>query len=109
MSEETKGPTTAATTGVAQSGPDDREPSPEQQAELRAAYEAKVAAGKALYADVLIKTLGELRWVMRERPADESESSTQGSRKLGHMEPSSCRGGSMLAKCSILVHERCGM
>lgn len=47
--------------------PDDAEPSPERQAELRAAYAANVAAGKAPYADVRILTRGELLWVMRER------------------------------------------
>jgi Pentapeptide repeats (8 copies) len=46
--------------------PDDSEPTPERQAELRAAYEANVAAGKAPYDGVRIPTLGELRWVMQE-------------------------------------------
>jgi uncharacterized protein YjbI with pentapeptide repeats len=46
--------------------PDDREPSPERQAELRAAYEANVTAGKAPYAGVRIRTRGELRWIMQE-------------------------------------------
>jgi len=47
--------------------PDDSEPTPERQAELRAAYEANVAAGKAPYEGVPIFTRGELSWVMRER------------------------------------------
>ncbi|HEX8035384.1 MAG TPA: pentapeptide repeat-containing protein [Ktedonobacterales bacterium] len=47
--------------------PDDSEPTPERQAELQAAYEANVAAGKAPYAGVEIRTRGELRWVMQER------------------------------------------
>src|SRR5690348_8682548 len=47
--------------------PDDSEPSPERQAELRAAYGANVAAGKAPYENVDIRTLRELSWVMRER------------------------------------------
>jgi hypothetical protein len=47
--------------------PDDSEPSPERQAELRAAYEANVTAGKAPYAGVPIRTHGELNWVGRER------------------------------------------
>jgi hypothetical protein len=47
--------------------PDDSEPSPERQAELRADHEANVAAGKAPYADVRIGTLGELLWVVQER------------------------------------------
>jgi hypothetical protein len=47
--------------------PDDSEPSPERQAELRAAYEANVAAGKAPYEDVEFYRLDELQWVIRER------------------------------------------
>jgi hypothetical protein len=47
--------------------PDDSGPTPERQAELRAAYEANMAAGKAPYTDVRISTRGELRWVMEER------------------------------------------
>jgi uncharacterized protein YjbI with pentapeptide repeats len=46
---------------------DDSEPWPGRQAELRAAYDANVAAGKAPYEGVLIRTRGELSWVMRER------------------------------------------
>jgi Pentapeptide repeats (8 copies) len=47
--------------------PDDSEPTPERQAELRAAYEANIAAGKASYELVPISTRGELLWVMRQR------------------------------------------
>ncbi|HEX8033920.1 MAG TPA: pentapeptide repeat-containing protein, partial [Ktedonobacterales bacterium] len=47
--------------------PDDAEPSAERQTELRAAYAANVAAGKPPYADVHIRTRGELLWVLRER------------------------------------------
>jgi uncharacterized protein YjbI with pentapeptide repeats len=47
--------------------PDDSEPTPERQAELRAAYDANVAAGKAPYEGVRIRTLDELSWIMRER------------------------------------------
>jgi uncharacterized protein YjbI with pentapeptide repeats len=50
-----------------QNAPDDSEPSPERQAELRAAYEANVEAGKAPYDAVAIRTRGELHWVMHER------------------------------------------
>jgi uncharacterized protein YjbI with pentapeptide repeats len=50
-----------------QTEPDDREPTPERQAELREAYEANVAAGKAPYAEVWIGTRGELQWIMQER------------------------------------------
>jgi len=65
MSEQSQ----TATTATADQGsrPDDSEPTPERQAELRAAYEANVAAGKAPYAGEEIRTRGELRWVMRER------------------------------------------
>lgn len=47
--------------------PDDGEPSPEREAELRAAYEANAKAGKPPYDGVAIRTRGELSWVMRER------------------------------------------
>jgi hypothetical protein len=47
--------------------PDDSEPSPERQTELRAAYDKNVAAGKAPYEGVRVRTRGELQWVMRER------------------------------------------
>jgi hypothetical protein len=40
--------------------PDDSEPTPERQAELRAAYEKNVAEGKASYEGVAIRTRGEL-------------------------------------------------
>jgi hypothetical protein len=65
MSEQR--PTTTSTKTADQNEPDDSEPTPERQAELRAAYEANVAAGRAPYADVSIYTRGELRWVLRER------------------------------------------
>ena len=47
--------------------PDDSEPTPERQAELRAAYDANVASGKAPYEGVELRTRGELTWVMSER------------------------------------------
>ncbi|HEY1391653.1 MAG TPA: pentapeptide repeat-containing protein [Ktedonobacterales bacterium] len=47
--------------------PDDTEPTPERQAELRQAYMANVVAGKAPYEGVAIFTRGEVRWVMQER------------------------------------------
>jgi Pentapeptide repeats (8 copies) len=47
--------------------PDDREPTPEQQAELRAAYAANEAKGKPPYWHVEIRTRGELRWILKER------------------------------------------
>jgi len=45
----------------------DREPTPARQAELRAAYEANVAAGKSPYDGVAMRALGEVLWIMRER------------------------------------------
>jgi hypothetical protein len=67
MSEQQSQSDRPATTDTKQKGPDDREPTRERQAELRAAYEANVAAGKAPYAGVRIRTRGELTWIMQER------------------------------------------
>lgn len=47
--------------------PDDSEPSPERQAQLRAQYGENVSAGRAPYSEVPIFTRGELRWILRER------------------------------------------
>jgi hypothetical protein len=47
--------------------PDDSEPSPERQAELRKVYEANVAVGKPPYAGVVIGSRGELKWILGER------------------------------------------
>jgi uncharacterized protein YjbI with pentapeptide repeats len=66
MSEQQTTPTATATTAN-RSGPDTSEPTPERQANLRAAYEANVAAGKPPYQGVPIRTLGELQWILRER------------------------------------------
>jgi hypothetical protein len=43
------------------------EPDAERQAELRAAYESNVAAGRPPYQHVRILTLGALHWILRER------------------------------------------
>jgi uncharacterized protein YjbI with pentapeptide repeats len=67
MSDELNPRTTTTATETEQQGPDDREPTPERQSELEAAYEANVAAGKAPYEGVEIRTRGELQWVRRER------------------------------------------
>jgi hypothetical protein len=67
MSDEPKTTTTTIATEASQTGPDDTEPTAERQAELRAAYDANVVAGKAPYAGVPIRTRGELSWVMLER------------------------------------------
>jgi uncharacterized protein YjbI with pentapeptide repeats len=48
-------------------GPDDSEPTPERQAELQAAYDKNMAAGRAPYEDVHIRTQSELQWVLRVR------------------------------------------
>lgn len=61
MSDEVHRPTTGDTNSQE---PNDSEPSPERQAELRAAYEANVAAGKAPYGGVSIGTRQELSWVL---------------------------------------------
>jgi uncharacterized protein YjbI with pentapeptide repeats len=65
MSEPTASTTTA--TSTQHDGLDDSEPAPERQAELRSAYEGNGKAGRAPYAGVRFRTLGELNWVLRER------------------------------------------
>ncbi len=47
--------------------PDDSEPTPERQAELRKVYEVNVAVGKPPYAGVVIGSRGELDWIIRVR------------------------------------------
>jgi hypothetical protein len=47
--------------------PDDTAPTPERQAELRAAYEANVAAGRPPYANVRLRSRGEVRWILQDR------------------------------------------
>jgi hypothetical protein len=47
--------------------PGDGEPTPRRQEALRTAYEANTAIGRAPYAGVKIRTLGELQWILRER------------------------------------------
>ena len=65
MNERQTNKTTKAASS--RGGPDDSEPSLVRQAELRAAYEANVASGKAPYEGVAIRTLGELHWILDER------------------------------------------
>jgi hypothetical protein len=55
------------TTTAAIRGRDTSEPDAARQAELRAAYDANVAASKPPYETVPIRTLGELQWNLRER------------------------------------------
>lgn len=59
--------TTTTATNTKSTEPDTSEPTPERQAELRAAYDANVAAGKPPYEGVVVDTLGELKWIIRER------------------------------------------
>lgn len=65
MSEEQNQTVTSA--GADQNEPDDSEPTPKLQAELRAAYEKNTNEGKPPYSGVVIRTRGELQWIMRER------------------------------------------
>jgi hypothetical protein len=53
--------------GVGGEVPDTREPDAARQTELRAAYEANVAADTPPYQEVPIRTRGEVEWILRER------------------------------------------
>jgi hypothetical protein len=64
MSDE---PQRSATNDTESQEPDDTEPSSERQAELRAEYEANVQAGRSPYADVHVRSRGELLWIAQER------------------------------------------
>jgi hypothetical protein len=57
----------AAIAATQREEPDTSEPTLERQAELRAAYEANIAAGKPPYDKVTIRALGELKWILHER------------------------------------------
>src|SRR2546421_12860198 len=46
---------------------DDSAPAAERQAELRAAYDANVAAGRPPYTAARLRSRGEVRWVLQER------------------------------------------
>jgi hypothetical protein len=54
-------------TATADEQPDDTTPTPERQAEMRAAYNANIAAGRAPYAGIRLRSRGEVNWVLRER------------------------------------------
>jgi hypothetical protein len=56
-----------AVRGPATTEPDDTVPTLERQAELRAAYDANVAAGRPPYANVRLRSRGEVRWILQER------------------------------------------
>ena len=51
-----------------QNGPDDSEPVMERQAELLAASQANMEAGRAPYAEVRIRTRGEVSWIIAQHP-----------------------------------------
>lgn len=57
----------APATDVAVALADDQPPSPERRAELRAAYDANVAAGNPPYQNVRLQSRGELTWILSER------------------------------------------
>jgi hypothetical protein len=58
---------------------DGNDPSAERRAELEAAYSSNLRAGKPPYADVWIRTLGELGWIVQTRgwSSDPAELSSQ--------------------------------
>jgi uncharacterized protein YjbI with pentapeptide repeats len=58
----------------------EREPSPERQAELDAAYQRNLARRKPPYAQVPIRTLGEVRWILQERGWSGEEGAAQDAR-----------------------------
>jgi hypothetical protein len=64
MSEQPQRPTSDETTAQE---PDDRAPTPERQAELRAVYDRNMTAGRPPYAGVVIGSRGELQWILSER------------------------------------------
>jgi uncharacterized protein YjbI with pentapeptide repeats len=64
---------TASATTNHETGPDNSEPTPERQAELRKLYEANVAVGKPPYAGVKIHSRGELDWIITQREWRTSE------------------------------------
>jgi hypothetical protein len=51
-----------------QNSPDDSEPAKERQAELLAAHQANIEAGRAPYAQVRIRTRGEVSWIIAQHP-----------------------------------------
>lgn len=67
MSTQPHSISTLAQTAPIAPQPDDSDPAPERQAELRAAYEANVSAGRPPYTDVQIRSRGEVMWILRER------------------------------------------
>ena len=56
-----------AVRGAATTEPDDTIPTLERQTELRSAYDANIAAGKPPYANVRLRSRGEVRWILQER------------------------------------------
>lgn len=67
MSEQKSAETATETVQPDKQEPDDSEPSSERQVELRTAYEKNIAGGKPPYAGVVIRTRGEVNWIVQER------------------------------------------
>src|SRR5690348_15434993 len=67
MSEQKSAEIATKTAQPDKQAPDNSEPSPERQAELRTAYEKNSVGGKPPYAGVVIRTRGEVNWIVRER------------------------------------------
>src|SRR5262245_44443550 len=67
ISAEQQDASPPAVRGAATNEPDDTVPTLERQDELRAAYDANIAAGKPPYANVRLRSRGEVRWILQER------------------------------------------
>ena len=82
MSEAQQSQQTATTSTAtdSQQGLVEGTPSHERQAELEAAYERNMGAGRAPYVDVEIRTLGELRWVLGRRQWNVQPDNVEGKR-----------------------------
>ena len=51
-----------------QNSPDDSKPTTKRQAELQSACQANIEAGRAPYAEVSIRTRGEVTWIIAQNP-----------------------------------------
>lgn len=85
--------TTPAEPDAATSAPDESEPRPERQDTLRKQYEQNVAAHRSPYAGVRIQSLGELRWILRER--DWSGEMDAGGRDRPNLDEADLRGANL--------------
>jgi hypothetical protein len=101
MTEQEPVQTATAADAEQSNEPDDSEPKPERQADLYAAYEANVSAGKAPYQGVSIFTLGELSWVLRARDWSEYYSLPEDNRRPdlreAHLEYADLRGAKLIS------------